>query len=76
LGVTARGAHAAPLSTTIPGDPTNETAAEVLAGRPQAMRLRYPQTLSNIAGDRTNTIVFPMPGELMNLMMRGTKSGE
>jgi regulator of protease activity HflC (stomatin/prohibitin superfamily) len=51
-------------------------AAEVLAGRPQAMQLRYLQTLSNIAGDRTNTIVFPMPGELMNLMMRGTKSDE
>ena len=51
-------------------------AAEVLAGRPQAMQLRYLQTLSNIAGDRTNTIVFPMPGELMNLMMRGAKPGE
>jgi regulator of protease activity HflC (stomatin/prohibitin superfamily) len=51
-------------------------AAEVLAGRPQAMQLRYLQTLSNIAGDRTNTIVFPMPGELMNLMMRSTKPGE
>ena len=51
-------------------------AAEILAVRPQAMQLRYLQTLSNIAGDRTNTIVFPMPGELMNLMMRNPKSGE
>jgi len=51
-------------------------AAEVLAGRPQAMQLRYLQTLSNIAGDRSNTIVFPMPGELMNLMMRDGKSDE
>jgi regulator of protease activity HflC (stomatin/prohibitin superfamily) len=51
-------------------------AAEVLAGRPQAMQLRYLQTLANIAGDRTNTIVFPMPGELMNLMMRGAKPDE
>jgi regulator of protease activity HflC (stomatin/prohibitin superfamily) len=51
-------------------------AAEVLAGRPQAMQLRYLQTLANIAGDRTNTIIFPMPGELMNLMMRATKPGE
>jgi regulator of protease activity HflC (stomatin/prohibitin superfamily) len=51
-------------------------AAEILAGRPQAMQLRYLQTLSNIAGDKSNTIVFPMPGELMNLMMRGTKPGE
>lgn len=51
-------------------------AAEVLAGRPQAMQLRYLQTLSNIAGDRTNTIVFPMPVELMNLMTRSSKPGE
>ncbi len=51
-------------------------AAEVLAGRPQAMQLRYLQTLSNIAGDKSNTIVFPMPGELMNLMMRDKKPGE
>jgi len=51
-------------------------AAEILAGKPQAMQLRYLQTLSNIAGDRTNTIVFPMPGELMNLMMRDKKPGE
>ncbi|HET9463521.1 MAG TPA: slipin family protein [Thiobacillus sp.] len=51
-------------------------AAEILAVRPQAMQLRYLQTLSNIAGDRTNTIVFPMPGELMNLMMRDKKPGE
>jgi regulator of protease activity HflC (stomatin/prohibitin superfamily) len=51
-------------------------AAEILAGKPQAMQLRYLQTLALIAGDKTNTIVFPMPGELMNLMMRGTKPEE
>ena len=51
-------------------------AAEILAVRPQAMQLRYLQTLSNIAGDKTNTIVFPMPGELMNLMMRSEKKSE
>jgi regulator of protease activity HflC (stomatin/prohibitin superfamily) len=51
-------------------------AAEILAARPQAMQLRYLQTLSNIAGDRSNTIVFPMPGELMNLMMRNAKPGD
>jgi regulator of protease activity HflC (stomatin/prohibitin superfamily) len=48
-------------------------AAEILAARPEAMQLRYLQTLSNIAGDKTNTIVFPMPGELMNLMLRREK---
>jgi regulator of protease activity HflC (stomatin/prohibitin superfamily) len=51
-------------------------AAEILAAKPQAMQLRYLQTLSNIAGDKTNTIVFPLPGELMNLMMRDKKPGE
>ncbi|HEY9147232.1 MAG TPA: slipin family protein [Thiobacillus sp.] len=51
-------------------------AAEILAVKPQAMQLRYLQTLANIAGDRTNTIVFPMPVELMNLLQRGTKPGE
>lgn len=51
-------------------------AAEILAVRPQAMQLRFLQTLSNIAGDKSNTIVFPMPGELMNLVMHRPKSGE
>ena len=51
-------------------------AAEILSARPQAMQLRYLQTLSNIAGDRTNTIVFPMPGELMNLVMGNRKPPE
>ena len=50
-------------------------AAEILAVRPEAMQLRYLQTLSNIAGDKTNTIVFPMPGNLMNLMMASKKEG-
>ena len=51
-------------------------AAEILAARPQAMQLRYLQTLTSIAGDKSSTIVFPMPGELLNLMMRNPKAGE
>jgi len=51
-------------------------AAEILAVKPQAMQLRYLQTLSNIAGDRSNTIVFPMPVEVMNLLQRGMERGE
>jgi regulator of protease activity HflC (stomatin/prohibitin superfamily) len=51
-------------------------AAEILAAKPQAMQLRYLQTLSNIAGDKSNTIVFPLPGELMNLVTRSVKTGE
>ena len=36
-------------------------AAHVLARQPGAMQLRYMQTLSTIAGDKTSTIVFPLP---------------
>lgn len=43
-------------------------AAEVLAGKPQAMQLRYLQTLTGIAGDKSNTIVFPVPGDFMDLL--------
>lgn len=46
-------------------------AAEMLAKAPQAMQLRYLQTLTAIATDRSNTIVFPMPGELLNLFRAG-----
>jgi regulator of protease activity HflC (stomatin/prohibitin superfamily) len=46
-------------------------AAEMLAKTPQAMQLRYLQTLTTIATDRSNTIVFPMPGDLLNLFRAG-----
>lgn len=36
-------------------------AAQVLAQQPQAIQLRYLQTVSDIANDKTNTIVFPLP---------------
>ncbi len=51
-------------------------AAEVLSVRPQAMQLRYLQTLSTIAGDRSNTIVFPVAGELMDLLGRARKTAD
>jgi regulator of protease activity HflC (stomatin/prohibitin superfamily) len=40
-------------------------AGRVLAAEPLAMRLRYLQTLTAIAGDRTSTIIFPVPMDLM-----------
>lgn len=40
-------------------------AARTLASEPQALQLRYLQTLTEIAKDRTNTIVFPMPIDLL-----------
>ena len=35
-------------------------AARTLSGEPGAMQLRYLQTLTVIAGDKSNTIVFPL----------------
>jgi len=40
-------------------------AAKVLAEQPQALQLRYFQTLTEIATDKTNTIVFPIPIDLI-----------
>jgi regulator of protease activity HflC (stomatin/prohibitin superfamily) len=36
-------------------------AAQMLARQPEAMQLRYLQTLTQIAGERSSTIVFPLP---------------
>jgi regulator of protease activity HflC (stomatin/prohibitin superfamily) len=38
-------------------------AGDILAGRPEAMQLRYLTALQNVAGDRASTIVFPIPHE-------------
>jgi regulator of protease activity HflC (stomatin/prohibitin superfamily) len=43
-------------------------AAQMLAKQPQAMQLRYLQTLANIAGDKSSTIVFPLPIDLLSVM--------
>jgi regulator of protease activity HflC (stomatin/prohibitin superfamily) len=40
-------------------------AANILASTPQAMQLRYLATLFDIAGERSSTIVFPFPIDLM-----------
>jgi regulator of protease activity HflC (stomatin/prohibitin superfamily) len=40
-------------------------AAQILAPVPQAMQLRYLATLFEIAGERSSTIVFPFPIDLM-----------
>jgi regulator of protease activity HflC (stomatin/prohibitin superfamily) len=40
-------------------------AAFVLAQQSGAMQLRYMQTLGTIAGDKSSTIVFPLPIELL-----------
>lgn len=52
-------------------------AAEILARQPEALQLRYLQTLTEIAGDKSSTIVFPLPVELLNALksMAGSEKG-
>jgi regulator of protease activity HflC (stomatin/prohibitin superfamily) len=48
-------------------------AGEILAKRPEAMQLRYMGALLNIAGERSNTIVFPLPIDLAKSLGVGEK---
>jgi hypothetical protein len=49
-------------------------AAEILATQPSAMQLRYLQTLTQVAGDKSSTLVFPIPVDLLSSLM-GKKTG-
>ena len=50
-------------------------AAEILANQPSAMQLRYLQTLTQVAGDKSSTLVFPVPVDLLTgLLERGRDS--
>ncbi len=40
-------------------------AAKVIASEPAALQLRYLQTLTTISTERTNTVVFPLPIDLL-----------
>lgn len=41
-------------------------ASQILAQQPQALQLRYLQTLTEIAGEKSSTIIFPLPIEFIN----------
>jgi regulator of protease activity HflC (stomatin/prohibitin superfamily) len=43
-------------------------AAQILAQQPQAIQLRYLETLTTIAADKNSTIVFPLPIELLEAL--------
>jgi regulator of protease activity HflC (stomatin/prohibitin superfamily) len=47
-------------------------AGTILSNRPEAMQLRYLGALQNIAGERSSTIVFPMPINLFENLSRVT----
>lgn len=43
-------------------------AGQILAQQPNSMQLRYFEALHDIAGDRSSTIVFPLPLDLLKNM--------
>ncbi len=48
-------------------------AAQMLAQRSEAMQLRYLQTLTQVAGDKSSTIVFPVPVDIFGALMDKAK---
>ena len=48
-------------------------AANMLSQRAEAMQLRYLQTLTQIAGDKSSTIVFPLPMDVVGPIMEAAK---
>ena len=50
-------------------------AAQVLAQQAGAMQLRYMQTLTQLASDKTTTVVFPIPVDLYDIIAGRNKPG-
>ena len=50
------------------------SAARTLAKQPQALQLRYMQTLTEIAGEKNSTIVFPMPMDMLDLLKQNLQN--
>lgn len=51
-------------------------AAVVLSRQPQALQLRYLQTLTDIAGEHNSTIVFPVPMDVFKPFLERRSPGE
>jgi regulator of protease activity HflC (stomatin/prohibitin superfamily) len=45
-------------------------AAQMLAQKSEAMQLRYLQTLTQIAGDKSSTVVFPVPMDILGPLLK------
>jgi len=45
-------------------------AAEVIAGSPAALQLRYLQTLNSISAEHNSTIIFPVPIDIMTQLLQ------
>ena len=51
-------------------------AARMLAQQPEAMQLRYLQTMTQVAGDRASTVILPLPMDMLSSMLARDKSGK
>jgi len=50
-------------------------AAKMISSEQGALQLRFLQTLTEVASDKSSTIIFPLPIELIEPMMRRKKEG-
>jgi len=50
-------------------------AARILAQEPQAIQLRYLETLTVIGADKNTTIVFPLPIDILSVLAAAAKRG-
>jgi len=51
-------------------------AADQLVTNPQALQLRYLQTLTDVAGEKSSTIVFPLPMDVIEPLMKKLKGDD
>src|ERR1035437_776624 len=52
---------------------TLANAAEVISTQPAALALRYMQTLLDMSSEKSSTIIFPVPIELIRPLLGGAK---
>ncbi|HUG21284.1 slipin family protein [Piscinibacter sp.] len=48
-------------------------AAQMLSAQPEAMQLRYLQTMTQVAGDRASTVILPLPLDLLGSLLSSGK---
>lgn len=48
-------------------------ASQTLSNSPSALQLAYMQTLTEIAGDKSNTIIFPLPVDIIKPLLQAVE---
>ena len=51
-------------------------AAQIISKQPQALQLRYLQTLTVVAGQNNSTIIFPLPMDFITSFMKSQRKDE